>query len=233
MTQAKTGRGVFIAIPSYSWCVSLPTMRSLFADCNALMARGDTVQIYDEACGTEISQARNQIIDVFLHSDATDLVFVDDDVCWQRGGLVRLLDAPVDFVAGVYRRRVNEETYPLKWLDDRADLIADEKTGLLEVEAVPGGFVRISRRALVAMNEHYKGELTQQTPLAIDGKWTALCEPLWRGNRRFGEDFALCMRWRDIGGSVWIVPEMTMGHMGPSSFNGNVGNWLRSRNGND
>lgn len=223
------GRGVFIGIPSYSWRVTLPTMRSLFADCDALKARGDTVTIYDEAGGTEVSQARNQIIDAFLHSSATDLVFVDDDVCWQKGGLLKLLDHPVDFVAGVYRKRIDEETYAVRWLRDRPDIEADSKTGLIEVEAVPGGFIRISRRVLARMEEHYRAELTQLTPLAKEGKWTALCEPLWVGQGRMSEDFSLCLRWRDIGGSVWVDPEIMMGHMGPKSFNGSLGNWLRSR----
>ncbi|MCP4410182.1 MAG: hypothetical protein GY807_21055 [Gammaproteobacteria bacterium] len=198
-------------------------------DCYALKARGDSVTIYDEACATEISQARNQIIDAFLHSDATDLVFVDDDVFWQEGALLKLLDYPVDCVAGVYRKRIDQETYSIRWLRDRPNLIADESTGLLEVEAVPGGFVRMSRHMLTTMEKHYSAELMQLTTLAIEGKWTALCDPLWRDNGRLSEDFSLCMRWRDIGGTVWVDPEINMGHCGMKAFSGTLGNWLRNR----
>jgi len=223
------GRSVFIGIPSYSWQIHIATMRSLITDCYALKQRGDTVTIYDEACATEISQARNQIIDAFLHSDATDLVFIDADVCWQAGALLKLLDYPVDCVAGVYRKRIDQETYAIRWLRDRPDLIPDAKTGLLEVEAVPGGFIRMTRRMITKMEKHYRAELMQLTTLAKESKWTALCDPLWRDNARLSEDFSLCIRWRDIGGHVWVDPEIKMGHCGLKAFNGSLGDWLRNR----
>jgi len=223
------GRNVFIGIPSYSWQIHIATMRSLMADCNALQQRGDTVTIYDEAGGTEIDQARNQIVDNFLSSNCSDLVFVDSDVGWQAGALLKLLDQPVDCVAGVYRKRSEPEAYPIRWLKDRKELRADPKTGLLEVEAVPGGFVRFTRNMLERMVAHYGDDLMQYTANAKTGQWTALFTPLWRNHGRFSEDISICLRWRDIGGKVWVDPEIEMVHCGMNAFAGSLGNWLRNR----
>ena len=223
------GRSVFIGIPSYSWTVYLPTMRAIMADCMALAQRGDTFTIFDEAVATEISQGRNQIIDAFLHSECTDLVFVDADVNWQAGALLRLVDHPVDFVAGVYRRRAEPEDYPVCWLKDREDLIADPETGLIEVEAVPGGFEALTRRCVEDMSAHYAETLTQRTNRALDNQWTALFDPMWIDGIRLPEDFTFSHRWRDMGGCVWIDPEIKMGHCGPTAFNGSIGAWLRNR----
>lgn len=223
------GRSVFIGIPSYSWTVYLPTMRSLMADCMALAQRGDTFTIYDEAVATEISQARNQIVDAFLHSNCTDLVFVDADVNWQAGSLLKLVDYPVDFVAGIYRKRIDNEEYPVRWMKERDTLIADPETGLLEVEAVPGGFVALTRQCVAHMSMHYAETLTQRTDRALNETWTALFDPMWVDGVRLPEDFTFCHRWRDMGGTVWIDPEITMGHCGPKAFTGSIGSWLRNR----
>jgi hypothetical protein len=219
-----------IGLPSYSWKVSMGTLRSLLTDLPSLPF---PYLLHDTACGTEISQARNQIVDDFLGSDCTDLVFVDDDVCWQRGALPVLLSQPVDCVACIYRKREDAESYPVRWLEEKSDLQADDETGLLEVASVPAGFWRMTRRMLAGMEEHYRAELRQRTDRAKSGHWTALFDPLWRDGVRYSEDISLCIRWRDMGGSVWVMPNVNMGHMGPKSFNGNLGNWLRTRNGND
>lgn len=218
-----------VGLPSYSWKVSMGTLRSMLADLPRLPF---PYMLHDTACGTEISQARNQIAHDFLKSDCTDLVFVDDDVCWQRGALLALLQQPVDCVACIYRKREDEEEYPVRWLDG-GELNADPKTGLLEVASVPAGFLRLTRRMLASMEEHYRAELMQRTNRAEGGHWTALFDPLWRDGVRYSEDISLCIRWRDMGGSVWVMPDVNMGHMGPKSFNGNLGKWLRSRDGND
>ena len=46
---------------------------------------------------------------------------------------------------------------------------------------------------------------------------------------KFGEDYSFCIRWRDIGGQVWVDPEIEMGHIGLKCFQGHFGNWLKSR----
>jgi hypothetical protein len=44
-----------------------------------------------------------------------------------------------------------------------------------------------------------------------------------------GEDYAFCRRWTDMGGKVWVNPEIKMGHVGYKTFQGHLGDWLRSR----
>ena len=46
---------------------------------------------------------------------------------------------------------------------------------------------------------------------------------------KWGEDYSFCIRWRKIGGQVWVDPEIEMGHVGYKIFQGNLGNYLRNR----
>lgn len=217
-------RHVVIATPAYSGTIHLGTMRSVVADMTALMRRGDVVTVLDECDNTDISDARATMVMQFLEGSGDDLVFVDNDVSWEAGALLRLLDHPVDLVAGIYRRRIEPVLYPVRWLHERAELHAEN--GLLEVAGVPGGFTRCTRSMLERMIVAYQDLLYERRDRAIIGLFDA-----YRiGPRKLSEDFSFCQRWRDIGGKVWVDPEMNMGHVGLANFTGHLGDWLRGRN---
>jgi hypothetical protein len=200
-----------IGIPSYSWTVKIPTMRSLLTDLGALTARGDGYLLHDEAGNTEISMAREAIVRRFLDSDCTDLVFVDDDVCWEAGALLSLLDRPVDLVAGIYPKRTEPLSWPVGWLEG-SDLQAVD--GLLEVASVPTGFLRLTRACLERMQAAFGA---------------AMFDNIRHETGRYSEDISFCQRWRSIGGKVWIDPEIHMAHVGYHGFTGRLGDWLRER----
>lgn len=230
MTKRKKapGRHVWIAVPAYTGTIHMSTMRSIIADMLALADRGDRVTIFDESGNAMIGDCRGLICAKFLESDATDLVFVDSDVSWAAGSLVKLVDHPVDFVAGIYPQRRDPEAYTVQWVQSREHLIADPATGLLEVEGVPAGFMRLSRAMLERMvqaypdTQFYCAEAPNETVWDLFGAYRI-------GRVKFGEDFSFCRRWRDIGGQVWIDPEIRMGHCGYKTFMGSLGDWLRGR----
>lgn len=218
---------LMVAIPAYSGTIHLGTMRSLFTDLLTLQARGDSWTLHDECGNALIADARALIVAQFLASDCDTLVFVDSDVCWEAGALVRLVDAPVDMVAGIYPQRRDPPRYCVKW-KGAGELRADPETMLLEVEGVPFGFVKLTRTMLESMVEQYPDtEFYVET--APDTKAWALFADYRIGKHKMGEDYAFCRRWTDMGGKVWIDPEMSMGHVGFKTFPGHLGDWLRSR----
>lgn len=221
-------RHVWIAIPAYTGQIHLATMRSIITDMLKLAERGDKVTLFDECGNAMIADGRGLICAQFLASDATDLVFIDSDVSWEAGALVKLVDYPVDFVAGIYPQRRDPINYCVQWLQDREDLRADPEHGLLEVAGVPAGFMRLSRTMLEKMVDAYPDtEFYCET--APDKKAWALFDPYRIGKIKFGEDYSFCRRWRDIGGKVWINPDLKLGHCGYKTFIGSLGDWLRER----
>lgn len=219
---------VFIAIPAYTWTVYLATMRSIIADTQAFIARGDKVTIFDESGSTDLPDARAVSVAAFIKSGATHLVHVDNDVCWQTGGLLRLVDAGVGMVGGVYPKRCDPLDFPVRFIPEREELWADTETGLLEVEAIPGGFVCMTRETIDRMIAAYPETRFRSTRYGSEDELHALYEPMFIDGRRRGEDYAFCYRWRAIGGKVWADPEIHMAHIGPKAFVGRMGDWLRS-----
>ena len=218
---------VMVAIPAYSGTIHLGTMRSLFTDLLALQERGDVWSLHDECGNALIADARALIVAQFLESKADTLVFVDSDVSWEAGALLKLLDAPVDMVAGIYPQRKDPINYCVKW-QDKPELIADPETGLLQVDGVPAGFMKLSRKQLESMIEQYPdSEFYVET--APNKKAWALFADYRIGKHKMGEDYAFCRRWTDMGGKIWINPEIKMGHCGFKTFYGHLGDWLRAR----
>lgn len=216
---------VMVAIPAYTGTIHLGTMRSLFADLQALAARGDEWSVHDECGNALIADARALIVAQFLDSGFDQLIFVDSDVCWQAGALVKLVDHPVDMVAGIYPQRRDPIAYSVKW--QGGDLWADDN-GLLAVDGVPFGFVKLTRDMLLKMVEQYPDSEFYVETAPAEKAW-ALFADYRIGRHKMGEDYAFCRRWTDMGGKVFIDPEISMGHVGYKTFHGHVGNWLKSR----
>jgi len=204
------------------------TFRSLMTDILALHDRGDGFTVYDECGNTLLADARALMVAKFLESDATDMMFVDTDVVWEAGTLLKLVDVPYDCVAAIYPHRSEPITYPVVWDPDQDELWANEH-GLLEVDAVPFGCVRCSRSMIERMVEHY-ADMEFFCSQAKDEKAWALFDPLRiKDNLKCSEDISFCRRWRAMGGKIHIMPEVKMGHTGFKTFVGNIGEWLRNR----
>ena len=218
---------VMVAIPAYTGTIHIGTFRSLFTDVMALQARGDDWTVHDECGNALIADARALIVAQFLASDCDTLVFIDSDVSWEAGALLKLVDYPVDMVAGIYPQRKDPINYCVKW-KGAGELWADPATGLLEVDGVPAGFMKLSRKQLEAMVEQYPDTEFYVENAPDQKAWALFCD--YRiGKHKMGEDYAFCRRWTDMGGKVWIDPEIKMGHIGNKTFVGHLGDWLRSR----
>jgi hypothetical protein len=219
-------RHIWVALPAYTGTVHLATMRSIISDIMAFADRGDRVTIFDEAGNAMIGDCRGLIVSKFLESDGTDLIFVDWDVSWQAGAMLRLVDHPVDFVAGLYPQRRDPLNYCCQWDQSKPEIELSEH-GLIEVLGVPAGFMRLTRAMLEKMvdgfpdTQFYCAEAPNETVHDLFGAYRV-------GKIKFGEDYSFCRRWRDLGGKIWVDPEITMGHCGFKTFIGNVGEWLKA-----
>lgn len=217
---------VMIAIPAYTGVVHMGTMRSLINDLFELTKRGDKFTLVDDIGNALIADSRGIIATRFWESDCDCLVFVDSDVVWQAGALIKLVDANEDLVAGIYPNRRDPIAYPVHYLD-KPELWANPETGLLEVKSVPTGFMKISRNCIAKMIEAYPDK--HYYTAERDKEFYPLFDHVFEDGFKWGEDYSFCIRWRKIGGQVWIDPEIAMGHVGYKIFEGHIGNWLKSR----
>jgi hypothetical protein len=215
---------LFVAVPAWDGRLYTETVRSLLNEQAAAVSVGDQIQFsFLSGCGC-INQVRNQLVADFEASDADKMVFLDADVSWEFGHLLRLAHHPVNLVGGAYRLRKEPEEYPVIWLD-RRELWTD-KNGLLEVASLPAGFLAISRNAFSAFRKHYG----DRRYINQGKEYYAYFHSPFTDKCLFGEDVRFCFEWRAMGGNVYLDPELTLGHVdGSKSYKGCIGTWLKSR----
>lgn len=167
-----------------------------------------------------VDDARNTIIQNFMLTDCTDLVFLDADVSWNAKDLVQLCSYDRDFVGAVYPFRRRSNAMPVRMVETTT-LEAD---GLLEVEGLPTGFMRLRRcvlERLAATAEHYWNRGDRR------GKIPILFERTFADDIRWGGDLAFCNKWRATGGKVYAAPEIRLGHTGDMIEHESLGAWIR------
>lgn len=211
-----------VAVPAYDHKVSAETARALLNEQGLASLAGHLLEVEFLPGCSLITQARNQLAQGFLDSEADRLVFVDADISWELGALLKLALHPCPFVGGAYRLKQPAEDYSVLWLS-RQELWADSR-GLIEVDALPAGFLALDR----AVFETMRGEAPR--PYFHHGHpFNAYFTAGYREGRLEGEDMAFCLDWRALGGSVWLDPELEITHHdGARAFPGHIGRWLKS-----
>ena len=223
-------KSVMIAMPCYSAKVHFPTMRAILLDAINIIGRGDKFSIAEDIGNSDIAGSRSALFAAFVRSTADTLVFIDDDVFWQPGDLIKLIDYPVDVVGGIYPKKQEPFEWPFK-IGIKEEYRNDPKTGLMEVLGLPGGFMKISRNCAQKMIEAYPRQTLRST--SENSQFWPLFDPyeMPDGNR-LSEDFSFCQRWIDIGGKVWANLEFELGHIGYKTFKGSCGKHLREAQNN-
>jgi len=210
-----SGVKYFIATPVYD-SPSARYTSSLQESCAELAKQWINYSYLLLSGNCHVDDARNEIVKTFLASDCTDLVFLDADVSWTPKELLQLLSRTKWLVGGVYGYRSNKEGMPVRLLDK-----SPRDDGLLEVEGLPTGFMKIRRQVFDLLKPHC--ESYQDTTLFFQ-------RTLIQGTR-WGGDLNFCRLLRSLGGSVYADMEMRLGHTGRTVFTDSLGAFLRRKDG--
>ncbi len=217
---------ILVAIPVYDGKLPAETVRCLLNEQAAALGGGDDFSVRFLPNCSHPAMGRNQLAQAFMDSDSDRLVFLDSDVTFDTGSLIRLAHHSVDFVGGAYRLKLETESYPVGWIDSPE--FQGTAEGLLEVATLPGGFLSLSRNVFKCL----KGAHPERGYQHFGRKAHAYFQTPFVGGHLYGEDSFFCKEWRDIGGQVFLDPEMSLTHW---DFNrpypGHIGNWLKRRAG--
>lgn len=216
---------IFVAIPVYDGKLSIESVCCLMAEQALAIGLGDEFQVRFMTGNAGIVQGRNQLAYEFMESDFDRMVFLDSDVTFEPGALIKLAYMPVDFVGGCYRHKRDEESYPVVW--EKKPELWFNKYGLLQVETIPTGFLALSRKVFETMRGRYPERATTHFGYA---SFSYFQQPVKDGVL-YGEDYFFCREWRELGGIVFMDPEIKLTHWGfaPTPYIGHIGSWLKNR----
>lgn len=187
--------------------------------------RFDLIQVVGDSL---LARARNQLVARFLSSGAEDALCIDADMQWEPSDALRLLSSEQLMIGAAYRRRLEKpENDPHSWCfqfrPNSAGRIQKDKQGAMEVEAAGLGFVRVNRKVferLIAAHPDWKRAGSAfMTPQEREHYYRFFRFP---EEEDLGEDVLFYRAWREIGGTAWIDPRLSIGHVGSKVYRGSV-----------
>lgn len=213
--KEDTARKVVVAMPSYDGRMDVNTCYTISQFQQKCDELGWGFGLIFATYMAPIEVARSNLCVDFLRSDFTDLFFLDADVACDAKEMVKLIEHPVDFVFGVYAERHLGKSYTALALDE--GLRRDPDTGLVEMQGGTAGFLRVRRHVIETMMQHLDPNDCFRV-VNQDVKIPMLFKSTHTYKRTSSEDIGFGRRWRELGGKVWMDPDVNLEHTGRASF---------------
>ncbi len=196
-----------------------------------------------------ITRARNYLVDEFLRTDFTHLLFLDADVHFQAQDVITLLALDRDVVGAPYPKKSinwanvmeaikkNPNMNPKELNEVVGDYVFNVVKGTekfqvtepLEVMEIGTGYMMIKREVFAKMEKAYPekrykpdhiGQANFDGSRYIHAYFDCQIDPATE--RYLSEDYSFCQMYRAIGGVIWLCPWMLTEHTGSFAFRGNM-----------
>ena len=226
ITNSKKPKKVVFCMPT----VTRPYdcwVKSLEESVPLIEAAGYEHGLAQEVGNPYISVARADMTRRALDQKADIIVYLDHDLSWDPQDLLKLIETEGDVVGGTYRYKCEEVKYMGSLHHNDGFPLVRATDGAFKADMVPAGFLKITKHALVAYARAYP-ELLYGDPFnyGIDLFNHGAHKGMW-----WGEDYAFCRRWHELGGDIWTPPDMNINHHGADGtvFKGNLHQFLMAQ----
>jgi hypothetical protein len=218
---------VVLAVPTITKPLQV-TQDSIEASIAPIKAAGYELAIVSEVGNPYISCARATMLRKALDAKADMVVFIDHDLSWPAGDLLRLIETEGDVVAGTYRFKHEPEEYMGALQPDINGYPQVRADGCVKAHSIPAGFLKITANGV--------NKFMQAFPDLCFGDRFSLAVDLFNHGahegRWFGEDYAFARRWNEKCGVIWVIPDLDLTHwLGDKPFPGNFHRWLQRQDG--
>lgn len=224
-TISSNDEKIFIAIPTYDGDVSYQCTGNLVKTVSLFQKHGISCDVRF-ASHLIIQVARNALVDEFLKSDCTHILFIDSDQGWQPEKILEMYKMDQEFIAGAIRYKQDDESYPL--------ILDTEKDGQLKYG--PFNLVKAFRIgvALALVKRIVFDKIDSYHILPKSNKYGKEYFAFYiKGFEYQGEDNDFCDKLRKSKVNLWIYPNIETKHIGKKEFTANFDTYLRKLPGGD
>jgi hypothetical protein len=232
---------VMVATPMYGGMCTGNYVQGLLTTARTLRALG--VEMFWTQLSNEslIPRARNELVRLFLASDADYLMFIDADIGFDEDAVAALLRADKDVVCGIYpKKEINwgsvrgapEAAVPADYSGVFVfNLHGNEPTasedGLVRVRHGGTGFMLIKRRVFEVLEPHvpkfragFRPGVSEEEQFPMMGEYFATS--IGTDGVLLSEDYHFCELWQAHGGDVYANPFIRLQHVGTYVFSGDL-----------
>ena len=214
----KKQRRVMIATPAYDGRIDAWYNHSMLLTERACAQQNILIDPIYVCYDALVEKARNDLFAYGYENEYDDIFYIDSDISWDPQQFLRILNHPVDFVAGIYPKKSEVEDYPVNLMGE-----AKTEKGLIEVASVPTGFLRLSKNAVNILWKSCPAYTISQDPKVFKHVFQTGVV----GGRYISEDILTCLKWRELGHKVWLDPFVTLAHSGHRTWRTNFIDFLK------
>lgn len=233
---------VFVGTPMYSAVCYGPFANSCINMVNILSQQKIDIIFYHLYNDALVTRARNVIVNEFLKTDCTHLLFVDADIQFNAADIPDLLKSNAPIIGGPYAKKAIDWNKVKRVIQDMPDIPPNDLekfvgsyvfnttnpmtdiTKLQEVDEIGAGFMLVQRNVFEKLIKSYP-ELKYYDdegntmhcffPTLIDNPGSVTNGG---SNRYLSEDYAFCTLWKKIGGKIMIAPWVALKHIGNFAY---------------
>jgi glycosyltransferase involved in cell wall biosynthesis len=214
-------RKVMIGTPCYDGRLDVWYVNSLINTCKLAAEHDIEITPVWVSFDALVQRARNDTVSIALEMGCDDLVWIDSDIEWKPEWFLKLIDYDLDVVGGTYRKKGDIEEYVLRQTVRRP---VDPDTGLMKVDGLGTGFVKMSRRAL----QYLWTESKKYVDPKDNRERAMIFDVIIEGTDMISEDITAFKRLSNGGFDIWLDTEICCGHSGPKKWTGDfIGWWNR------
>ena len=217
------GLSVMVGVPCYKDMPAL-TAKSLIVTIASLQRNNVQWHLQMEIGSALVHHARSKIVQSFIESDCTHLMWIDADMVWQADDILRLLliGKALDCVSAGYREKNDTGSFQVE-LDIRNGQVEANDLGCVPIKSAGLGFTMMSRKLVKALYED--AEKTRFFGRPEESRYVFRLENTEHGAG--GEDILLFHDIHRLGFQTWLDPTIALGHIGTKIYNGRVGDAFR------
>jgi hypothetical protein len=199
---------VLIATPAYDGRLDVWFTTSLVNSVRIAQDNGIFLHPVFMSYDALVQRARNDLFRIGLDYDA--VIWIDSDLEWNPMWIMELLGSDKDVIGGTYRKKTDDaELYTVKTNN------LESKDGLIKVDGLGMGFVKMSKKAVQALWD-------ASQPYQNEGRESRMiCDIQIVDGQLVSEDNVVTRKLADLGFDIWLDPRMTCCHIGTKKFYGN------------
>lgn len=221
-------RKLMVCIPAYDGNLNITSAFQLPQLTLDSLKYGFSLHLAHLSGSSIITRARNSLVNQFMESDCTEMLFIDADVNFKAKDVLRImaLASDKDIVCGAYPRRAKDQMFFTDiWYNEEGGVEITD--GLLRVERVGTGFMFIRRHVIqTLMDKHPEWRYFVET----EGKYHySLFDFQSTPKGYMGEDYLFCDRAREAGFKIYLDPDTNLGHFGKTEFTAHFGKQVLDR----
>lgn len=201
--------------PSYSGVPCEQYFESLARTLRLLEDNGFAASVAMVRGDCYVQRARNNLVADAMAAGADYIFFLDDDMGWDASAALKLLLLPDPVVFGAYPFK-DKPGFPVVIHTDARGYPRVRADGCIAAAGAPTGFLRIARGAIKKLQAaHPEREYDEHDDTT--GAFTRSVFDLFpqgvARRRWWGEDFGFCNLWTDLGGEIWLWPDIDFEHV--------------------